>query len=148
MPNKAYRPCSRCKINLTKERFCDKCKPVAEKEQDQRRGTAAQRGYDRRWQRGRKYFLSLPENQLCYIQGPNCQTIATCEEHIIPPKSKDDPLFTDPNNKGPACIPCNSWKGNRSIDKLMQDEAEYFKRINHNPKRFLEERKDINNVNH
>jgi 5-methylcytosine-specific restriction endonuclease McrA len=84
-----------------------------QQQEDKRRGSAKERGYDYKWYRYSQWFLKQPGNQFCKIKGPRCKTLAKCVDHIQPPKSKDDPLFWDKNNHQAACIECNSWKGDR-----------------------------------
>lgn len=83
---------------------------------DRRRGTAFQRGYDHRWSAYSKWFLRQPGHQLCALHlDEGCAVIAQCVDHIVPPNDKDDPLFWDRTNHQPACIHCNSVKGERTI---------------------------------
>lgn len=114
MPSKPLHECNwiGCHI-LTRERYCATHTKVAQQEDDKRRGSAAARGYNGKWQRYSKWFLKQPGNQLCRIKGPRCKKLAECVDHITPPANPDDPLFWDSKNHQAACIPCNSWKGNR-----------------------------------
>ncbi|KXG42866.1 HNH endonuclease [Tepidibacillus decaturensis] len=116
MPNRPLKPCSYpgC-TNLTRERYCEKHKKQEQKRYDEHRGTAAQRGYDWRWQRYSKYFLKQPENAFCKLQFPGCTRLAQCVDHIDPPDGQNDPRFWDTNNHQAACIHCNSVKGHRYI---------------------------------
>ena len=87
-----------------------------EKARDVRRGSAKERGYDSRWARYSKAFLSQPGHQLCALRlDEGCAVVAQCVDHIVPPNGNRDPLFWDPANHQPACIHCNSVKGHRSI---------------------------------
>jgi 5-methylcytosine-specific restriction enzyme A len=109
MPSKAKKPCSypMCP-NLTTERYCDEHKKKINKQYDQQRGTAAQRGYDARWRKARKYFLS--KNPLCVrCMEQGRLTIATVVDHIIPHKG-DKKLFWDSNNWQALCASCHSRK--------------------------------------
>jgi 5-methylcytosine-specific restriction protein A len=73
------------------------------------RASAAERGYGRRWQIASRAFLARPENRICAI----CQRVAAeCTDHIIP-HGGDPVLFWDVANWQPACIRCNSRKGNK-----------------------------------
>lgn len=123
MPLKALKPCSYpgCRELVRNGSRCEKHQKQQEKEYDARRGSAHSRGYSSRWQRYSRWFLSQPENQLCKIKGPRCKILAECVDHIQAPKGKDDPLFWDANNHQAACIPCNSWKGNRYL-KLKDND--------------------------
>jgi 5-methylcytosine-specific restriction protein A len=110
MPNKPYKPCCRCHVNLTRERYCERCKPGAEKEEDRRRGTARERGYTRPWDKYSKWYLKQPDNLFCR----KCGALSECVDHIkpCPPNSRE---FWDPANHQPLCIACNSAKGKKEI---------------------------------
>ena len=105
--------------NLTSGRYCevhqgDEAERIAQ--QDKRRGTAKQRGYDYRWSKYSKWFLSQPQNQLCKLHlDDGCAIVAQCVDHIKPHKGQSDPLFWSPANHQSACIHCNSVKGNKTI---------------------------------
>lgn len=74
------------------------------------------RGYDKRWERYSKWFLSQPQNQMCALRlDAGCTIIAQCVDHIDPPDGARDPRFWDRSNHQPACIHCNSVKGHRFI---------------------------------
>jgi 5-methylcytosine-specific restriction protein A len=67
---------------------CDTHKKAVRKEQDERRGTAAERGYDNKWQKARVYYLR--KHPLCV----NCQldnrlTAANVVDHIEPHRLKE-----------------------------------------------------------
>lgn len=99
--------------------YCDEHRGEWERKQQQRearRGSARQRGYDARWERYSRWFLSLPQNQFCALRlDEKCNVLAQCVDHIDPPDSPGDPRFWDPANHQPACIHCNSVKGHRRI---------------------------------
>ena len=102
--------------NLTTDKYCPEHQDDAIEEQKRwadghAKGNSRQRGYDKKWERYRKWYLSKPEHQFCALGLPGCTVVATCIDHIIPPESKDDPLFWDSNNHQPSCIHCNSVKG-------------------------------------
>ena len=83
---------------------------------DRHRQPAHIRGYDKRWERYSKWFLSLPQNQFCVLRlDDGCAQIAQCVDHIDPPDGARDPRFWDRSNHQPACIHCNSVKGHRFI---------------------------------
>ena len=75
---------------------------------DRIRGSSAARGYDFA---GEKHSdLKIATDPISEIR-MNCQgSIATEVDHIIPFRSKDDPLRLDRNNLQSACKPCNSAK--------------------------------------
>ena len=83
---------------------------------DRRRGTAYERGYDRRWNAYSRWYLRQPGHQLCVLHlDTGCAVIAQCVDHIVPPAGRNDPLFWDSTNHQPACIHCNSVKNDRVI---------------------------------
>ncbi len=82
-------------------------KPAARVDQD-RRGTAAQRGYGSRWRKRAKQYLRA--NPLCR----GCEelgkvTLATLVDHIIP-HGGDGKLFWDQDNWQPLCQTCHNRK--------------------------------------
>ncbi|HZG83844.1 HNH endonuclease signature motif containing protein [Paenibacillus sp.] len=102
MPNKPKHPCNHvgCR-QLTTERFCDQHAKQHQQQQDRERGTAHQRGYNTRWQKARKTFLS--RNPLCrHCQDEGFLTPATVVDHVIPHRGDQD-LFWDSNNWQPLC---------------------------------------------
>lgn len=68
--------------------FCEKHQQQVRKQQDERRGTAAERGYDSKWAKARVHYLR--KHPLCV----NCQltnrlAAATVVDHIIPHRLKE-----------------------------------------------------------
>ena len=81
---------------------------------DDRRGSAAERGYDWRWAKYSKWYLAQAGHQLCSLRiSPRCAIVAQCVDHIDPPDDKYDPRFWAADNFQPACLACNSLKGHR-----------------------------------
>ena len=127
MPNKPKKPCTKCRRNLTTERFCDDCKTKVKRREkatrqqyDKRRGTAAERGYNAKWRKERKLYLSEPDNQLCAICLKDGKVTASeCIDHIIPHKG-DKNLFWDINNWQPSCLKCNTKKAIREEGALAR----------------------------
>ena len=115
MPNKPLRPCSHsgCK-ELVASGMCEQHSKREQQRYDKQRGTAAERGYNTRWAKYSRWFLSQPENTFCKLQLSGCTNISRCVDHIKPPSSKDDPLFWDTSNHQGACIHCNSVKGHKT----------------------------------
>lgn len=82
------------------------------------RPTAAARGYTPAWQRYARAFLA--DHPLCHYCALHGRvTAARCVDHAVPPSRGG--AFWDTENHRPACIPCNSRKGNKT-------EAEYLNR--------------------
>lgn len=73
---------------------------------DERRGSARQRGYDSRWERYRRIFLQAhPLCARCETQGKITQ--ATVVDHDKPARERPD-LFWEPTNHVPLCASCHS----------------------------------------
>lgn len=70
---------------------------------DKARGTAAQRGYDGRWQKARQWFLR--RHPVC----ARCGQPATVVDHIKPHRG-DKELFWDTSNWQPLCKRCHDKK--------------------------------------
>ncbi|NSW92832.1 MAG: HNH endonuclease [Firmicutes bacterium] len=109
--NVPYKPLKPCNYpgcpNLTRERYCEVHKKQ-EHDYDERRGTAAQRGYDVKWQRARKVFLT--RHPLCVeCQKQGRITSATVVDHIMPHKGNQE-LFWDETNWQPLCKWCHDRK--------------------------------------
>lgn len=70
------------------------------------RKSAAERGYNYRWQRYRESFLR--KHPLCvYCQRRGRVTAATVVDHIVPHQG-DSKLFWDKNNHQGLCATCHS----------------------------------------
>lgn len=109
MPSKPKRPCNHpmCPA-LTTETYCENHKRKKQQRQDQRRGTAAQRGYNYKWQKAREVYLK--QNPLCVTCDKDGEvTAATVVDHIIPHKG-DQGLFWDVKNWQPLCKQCHDRK--------------------------------------
>ena len=103
MPTKPMRPCNQqgCPELISEGRYCEKHRKEKQKVQDYRRGSAASRGYDSRWQKARLAFLKL--HPLCVeCAKEHKTTAATVVDHIVPHKG-DKQLFWDVNNWQPLC---------------------------------------------
>ena len=85
--------------------YCTEHKRVEQKRYDKERGTAAQRGYDARWQRYRKQYIA--EHPLC-INFDECHNPTTVVDHKQPASKGGD--FWDPNNHQPMCKSCHDRK--------------------------------------
>jgi len=100
-------------------RHCDKhgqkVQKKIQKQADERRGSANDRGYTYRWRKYSSWFLNQPENVMCKLQLNGCTRVSGCVDHIDPPDGPDDPRFWDETNHQGACIHCNSVKGHSKI---------------------------------
>jgi 5-methylcytosine-specific restriction protein A len=68
--------------------YCEMHKRATQKQQDERRGTAYERGYDNKWQQARKYYLR--KHPLCVgCQLENRLTAANVVDHTIPHRLKE-----------------------------------------------------------
>ena len=120
MPARAKRPCSKpgCKTLVTvgSGGLCDEHRKDYNQAYDKRRGSASERGYNKRWHRYRNWFLSQPGNQICKLRlDAGCTMVANCVDHIDPPSGPDDQRFWDKANHQASCVHCNSVKGHRKI---------------------------------
>jgi 5-methylcytosine-specific restriction protein A len=106
---KPLRPCAHIGCpNLTRERYCEEHKTQGHKRYDNKRGTAAQRGYDRRWRKARIAFLR--RNPLCVqCKQEGRLTPATVVDHVIPHKGNRE-LFWAEDNWQALCASCHSAK--------------------------------------
>ena len=97
---------TQCKRNgcaeLTHEVYCEEHAEFRH-EADKSRASAAKRGYDARWQRYRKYFLS--KHPLCV----ECGRLATVVDHRIPHKG-DYELFWRTDLHQSMCEVCHNKK--------------------------------------
>lgn len=102
MPQKAKRPCTYPGCNeLVLYGRCEKHRKQINRQYDQQRGTATQRGYDSRWRRAREQYLK--ENPLCVeCLKEGHITPATVIDHIVPHKG-DPVLFWDKGNWQSLC---------------------------------------------
>lgn len=109
MPHAPLRPCrqpgcpSFCKPGQV---YCPQHAP--ELSSDALRGSAAFRGYDRKWQAARKVYLQ--RNPLCSVCLKDGKlTPATVVDHIVPHRG-DQRLFWDEKNWQPLCKSCHDRK--------------------------------------
>lgn len=108
MPRRAGRACAKrgC-AGIVRDGVCSVCGPrSAVTNYDERRGSAASRGYDRHWQKRRLAYLR--EHPLCVeCAREDIVTAATDVDHIIP---KRDGGTDDPENLQALCHVCHSKK--------------------------------------
>lgn len=125
------RPPSACRrpgcAGLVRAGVCSVCGPLRRRrdvEMDERRGTAAQRGYGGRWQRLRQMYLrSHPLCVACEREGR--VTAATDVDHIVPKRWGGQD--TDDNFQ-PLCHACHSVKTNREAKRGLWS-GEYMARV-------------------
>jgi len=113
MPERSIHQCSKPGCHtLTRETYCDRHRQDIPDD----RGTASQRGYDSKWRKFREAYLAKSEHKLCALRlDSGCTIVADCIDHIIP-HNGNQRLFWDEKNMQPACVHCNSVKGNRILD--------------------------------
>lgn len=103
MPSRPRRPCMHpgCTELVAEGSYCEKHKKAVVQRTDERRPTAAQRGYDSRWRKAREGWLRVhPLCVMCEKEGRH--TPATVVDHIKPHKG-DKKLFWDKNNWQSLC---------------------------------------------
>lgn len=109
-PRAAPRPCTwpGCGALVRGGARCPQHQGLERREADQRRGTAAERGYGSRWQKARVgYLCSHPLCRACEAEGR--VTAAVHVDHIVPHKG-DPSLFWDSDNWQPLCARCHNAK--------------------------------------
>ena len=107
MPMKPRHPCAHpgCP-NLTDRKYCAKHEMVHRGDRE----CSSRRGYDQRWQKARKRFLSAhPLCAECQRQNPPRYVKATVVDHVVPHRG-DPVLFWDEGNWQPLCKPCHDRK--------------------------------------
>jgi hypothetical protein len=82
-------------------------RPPRGPKQSENRPSFAKRGYGRRWQKLRQWFLIQPENVLCAC---GCGRQAEVVDHIEPVSGPDDPRFFDPDNLQALTAACHNRK--------------------------------------
>ncbi|MED4586658.1 HNH endonuclease [Brevibacillus choshinensis] len=109
MPSKSLKPCGKpgCK-ELTKDRYCKQHQQDTAKQYEQERGSAAQRGYDRRWQKARLVYLA--KHPLCvHCQAEGRVKVAEHLDHIVAHKGNAELFWNESNWQG-LCHSCHSKK--------------------------------------
>lgn len=99
--------------------YCDKHKKAVRKQEDERRGTAAERGYDSKWAKARVFYLR--KHPLCvYCKRSGRTVAANVVDHIIAHRLKEAidsgdevriekarALFWSSDNWQSLCKPCH-----------------------------------------
>lgn len=87
---------------------CPKAKKFVRRESDQRRGTAASRGYGAKWQKlSRAYLDAHTECRICKAAG--LVVVSEVVDHIVPHRG-DMGLFWQRMNWQPLCKTCHDRK--------------------------------------
>lgn len=109
MPFRAKKFCKYPGCNeLVVNGYCDLHKKQVEKKNEQQRETAAERGYDSRWNKARRIFLQ--HNPVCVIcMKEGRLTPSKVVDHIIPHKG-NKVLFWDKSNWQALCKRCHDKK--------------------------------------
>lgn len=111
MPERAPAACRRpgCP-GLVRSGVCSVCGPLrtaTNREHDERRGTAQERGYDGLWQRVRAMHLNAhPLCRMCLDHGR--VTPATLVDHVVP--IVDGGARLDDDNLQSLCVECHARK--------------------------------------
>ncbi len=108
MPTAPPRLCVRCRRGTVTGTVCTVCgeRPVVKRSQQDRRGSAASRGYDRRWQKARKAaLLADPWCAECMAAGR--YVTATVGHHEQEIDGRYDPGRLDGDNIVPLCRECH-----------------------------------------
>ncbi len=110
MPTSAPTPCRYpgCAVLLAAPGYCDKHLRSIRKQQDERRGSAASRGYDTRWRKARALYLS--QHPLCAECRRQGRTVAASVVDHIRPHKGNRTLFWDERNWQGLCKPCHDAK--------------------------------------
>lgn len=117
MPMKPKKPCRypNCP-NLTDGSYCESHKHLM----DKKRMSPAERGYDSRWRKARKVFLS--EHPLCVeCLKNNIITAAVVVDHITPHRGNKK-LFWDESNWQSLCKSCHD---NKTMTEDRYQEYKY-----------------------
>jgi 5-methylcytosine-specific restriction enzyme A len=127
MPQRAFRVCQHPQCGaLCRGRYCDEHVIEHANERakvfDEARGSAAARGYDRRWRRLSKAIIARDPlckiAKICTADYPGqLPAPSECADHII---SRARGGRDTMSNLQGACIRCNSWKA-RTQDSALAD---------------------------
>lgn len=126
MPQRPPHPCRACP-ELTSGKYCPAHEHLEAEEQraaDRARGSSNDRLYDSKW---RRYALGfIKRHPLCFYCGLIKRTTATeCVDHATPHRG-DVKIFWDKTNHRPACLTCNSRKGQKTEEQFRQQLAREY----------------------
>lgn len=125
MPAALQRKCARSGCNtLTTGHFCPDCQRQKHQQRDDRRGSATSRGYGRRWDAYRKWFLhrfprcgdrpkGAPKTSDSRCRAQGLIVAATVVDHIVPVTGPNDPTFYKPACHQALCARCHDSKRGR-----------------------------------
>ena len=108
VPHKPPKPCRYPSCpKLAHNTYCERHAKLLARRREKERPSAAQRGYDYRWQ---KYYRTkfLQAHPLC-VNFTECHNVAVLVDHIKP-HCGDPVLFWDPENHQQMCKPCHDRK--------------------------------------
>jgi 5-methylcytosine-specific restriction protein A len=110
MPHAAPTPCRYpgCPALLSVPGHCEAHKQQTQRKQDERRGSAASRGYGHRWRKARDAFLRA--HPLCAECERRGRVTAANEVDHIRPHKGDQAMFWDSSNWQSLCKTCHSTK--------------------------------------
>jgi len=94
---------------------CDRCGP--RKVKQSRRGSARERGYDRRWEKWRAWYLAQPGNQLCVACSEEGKTTPARDLHHRLPLQHFPSYKKAEWNILPLCQRCH----NKQVDRLPRN---------------------------
>ena len=97
-----------CPALLTTPGYCDKHLRATRRQQDERRGSPASRGYDGRWRKARALYLS--QHPLCAECQRHGRTVAASVVDHIKPHKGNRTLFWDERNWQALCKRCHDAK--------------------------------------
>ncbi len=111
MPLRSWKPCHHpgCKELIREENYCARHNQEHQAEYEQKRDSAASRGYDAKWRRLRKMYLRA--HPICtdpFKDHSKQLVVATEVDHVIP---ISDGGTDDWDNLQGLCKPCHSKKG-------------------------------------
>ncbi len=109
MPSRAPKACTYAGCGAkTNGGYCEAHRLQTQKHRDQRRESAARRGYGGRWQKARIGFLA--KHPLCaHCEKNNRTTAGNVVDHIVPHRG-DQKLFWSRDNWQTLCTSCHNTK--------------------------------------
>ena len=111
MPIRSLKPCARAGCTkLTRGRYCPPCLSRRQRELDEQRGSAAERGYGGKWRRLRALILKRDptcrcEVDECHHDPGYCGKRSSHVDHMV---AKRDGGTDDPSNLKGLCGTCHN----------------------------------------